>query len=142
MVFENALAMRGESQDEPIIIVEFKRPGRDDFTGNTNPVAQILDYVDIFRSGSAIKDNKGNLIRRINMSTRFVCYIVADFTNTLIKVARSSIANHPTADGRGYFGTSIPHNATVEILPYEKIVSDAKIRNEAFFRQLGLCEIY
>jgi hypothetical protein len=138
VVFERSLAFQREGRDEPIIIVEFKRPARDDFDGNSSPVAQVLDYVDLFRSGTAVKDRSGRLIKPISASTRFICFVVADFTETLKKVIRSSIANNPTADGQGFFGYSREHNATVEVLPYEKLLQDAKVRNEAFFSRLGL----
>ena len=49
MVFERSLAFQREGRDEPIIVVEFKRPGRDDYDGNSSPVVQVLDYVDLFR---------------------------------------------------------------------------------------------
>jgi hypothetical protein len=138
IVFERSLAFQREGRDEPIVIVEFKRPGRDNYDGNSSPVAQVLDYVDLFRSGTAVKDRTGKIIKPISASTRFICFVVADFTETLKKVIRSSIANNPTADGQGFFGYSREHNATVEVLPYEKLLQDAKVRNEAFFSRLGL----
>jgi hypothetical protein len=138
IVFERSLAFQREGRDEPIIIVEFKRPGRDDYDGNSSPVAQVLDYVDLFRSGTAVKDRTGKVIKPISLSTRFICFVVADFTETLKKVIRSSIANNPTADGQGFFGYSREHNATIEVIPYEKVLHDAKVRNEAFFGRLGL----
>lgn len=138
VVFERSLAFQREGRDEPVIIVEFKRPGRDNYDGNSSPVAQVLDYVDLFRSGTAIKDRSGRLIKPISPSTRFICFVVADFTETLKRVIRSSIANNPTADGQGFFGYSREHNATIEVFPYSKLLQDAKVRNEAFFAKLGL----
>ena len=137
-IFDRSLAFQREGQDEPIVIVEFKRPGRDDYTGNTNPVTQVLEYVDVFREGKAVRGKDGALIKPINSATRFICFIVADFTESLIKVVRTSPANNPTADGQGYFGVSREHNASVEVLPYAKVLNDARVRNEAFFRHLGL----
>ncbi|PSO19134.1 ATP-binding protein [Bradyrhizobium sp. MOS003] len=138
IVFERALAFQREGRDEPIVIVEFKRPGRDDYDGNSSPVAQVLDYVDVFRSGTAVKDRAGKIIKPIDLSTRFICFVVADFTETLKKVIRTSVANNPTADGQGFFGYSREHNATVEVVPYDKVLHDARVRNEAFFSRLGL----
>lgn len=138
VVYDQALAFRREGQDEPVIIIEFKRPGRDDFDGNSNPVTQVLDYVDLFRNGASVVGKDGRLIKPISQATRFICYVVADFTPSLLKVIRTTPANNPTADGRGYFGVSTQHNATIEVLPYEKVLDDARIRNEAFFRHLGL----
>ena len=137
-VFERSLAFQREGRDEPIIIVEFKRPNRDDYDANKSPVNQVLEYVNLFRSGKSLVDRKGAVIKPINPATRFVCFIVADFTESLKRVVSYSVANHLTPDGQGYFGHSAPHNATIEILPYDKLLRDAKIRNEAFFRHLGL----
>ena len=138
IIFEQSLAFRRDGQDEPIVIIEFKRPGRDDYDGNSSPVTQVLEYVDLFRSGKAVKDKDGRSIKAISESTRFICYVVADFTDSLLNVVRYSVANNPTADGRGFFGVSTRHNATIEVLPYEKVLDDARIRNEAFFKHLGL----
>ncbi len=41
-------------------------------------------------------------------------------------------------DGQGYFGFNNPSNAYIELMPYSKLVVDAKKRNAAFFRKLGL----
>ncbi len=138
VIFEPALAFRREGSDEPIVIIEFKRPGRNDYDQNSSPVTQVLEYVDLFRSGKSVTDKNGKIVKQISASTRFVCYVIADFTDNLRKVLRYSIASHPTADGEGFYGVSIEHNASVEVLPYAKILRDAKIRNEAFFSQLGL----
>jgi hypothetical protein len=138
LVFERSLAFQRDGRDEPIVIVEFKRPGRNDYDANSSPVNQVLDYVDLFRSGKAIVDRGGAYIKPINPATRFICFIIADFTETLKKVVRYSVASHATPDGQGFFGTSPEHNATIEIFPYDKLLRDARVRNEAFFKHLGL----
>ena len=138
IIFDQGLAFRRDGRDEPIVIIEFKRPGRDDYDGNSNPVNQVLEYVDLFRSGTAVKDKNGKLIKQVSDATRFICYVVADFTETLKKQLRFSKASHPTADGEGFFGISPEHNASIEVMPYAKILHDAKVRNEAFFKHLGL----
>jgi hypothetical protein len=138
IIFDQSLAFRREGMDEPVIIIEFKRPGRDDYDQNTNPVNQVLEYVDLFRTGKAMKDKNGKVLKQIAASTRFVCYVIADFTESLKRVVRVSIASNPTADGEGYFGMSTAHNASIEVMPYTKILHDAKVRNEAFFKHLGL----
>jgi len=138
VIFEPSLAFQREGSDEPVVIIEFKRPGRNEYDQNSNPVTQVLEYVDLFRAGNAVRDKNGKLIKPISMATRFVCYVVADFTDNLKKVLRYSIASHPTADGEGFFGISTEHNASIEVMPYSKVLRDAKIRNEAFFKHLGL----
>lgn len=137
-VFDPALAYERESTDEAIMIVEFKRPGRDDYSDKNNPVTQVLKYVDLFRKGEAIKNQKGRIIKPISEKTRFICYVIADLTDSLRNIVRMSPIGMPTSDGRGFYGYSQPHNAQIEIIPYEKILGDAKLRNEAFFNSLGI----
>jgi hypothetical protein len=47
VIFEPSLAFRREGTDEPVVIIEFKRPGRTDYDQNSNPVTQVLEYVDL-----------------------------------------------------------------------------------------------
>jgi hypothetical protein len=137
-IFDPAFAFDREGTNEPIIIVEFKRPGRNDYGPADNPVNQVLQYVDLFRSSSGFKDRTGKIRKSIPETTRFICFVIADFTPRLLESLRVTIASNKTADGEGYFGYSQAHNAFVEVLPYSKLVHDAKIRNEAFFSKLGL----
>lgn len=136
--FDRLLAFRGKNSSQPVIIVKFKRPGRDDYDGNSSFVSQVLDYVDIFRSGKAVRDKSGTIIRKISNETRFICYIIADLTNSLKRVVRYSSAANEMPDGDGYFGFSAAHNAWIEVIPYQKVVHDAKLRHEAFFKELGI----
>jgi hypothetical protein len=138
VVFDRSLAFDQEGTDEPIIIVEFKRPGRTSYTHEDNPVTQVLEYVNIMRNGGAFKDRTGKIRKPIPQSTRFICFVVADFTPKLLEMVSISIAQNRSADGEGYFGFSPIHNAVVEVLPYNKLLHDARLRNEAFFSRLGL----
>lgn len=138
VVFDRSLAFDREGTSEPIIIVEFKRPGRTSYTHDDNPVTQVLEYVAIMRNGGSFKDKSGRVRKSISADTRFICFVVADFTPKLIEMVSVSIAQNKSADGEGYFGFSPIHNAVVEVLPYSKLLHDARIRNEAFFAKLGL----
>ncbi|MDE5063964.1 ATP-binding protein [Wolbachia endosymbiont of Drosophila malagassya] len=138
IISDRPLAFRREGRDEPIVIIEFKRPGRDDYDFNSSPVTQVLRYVDNFRAGTGIKDKDGAIIRPMHAGVRFICYIIADFTPTLLNVINYSVARSPTPDGRGFFGIDPDRNTTIEIIPYEKMLEDARLRNEAFFRRLEL----
>lgn len=138
LVFDSSLAFDRAGHDEPIVIVEFKRPGRTSYSAADNPVTQVLDYVKIMRKGGSFVDREGKVRKPIPESTRFVCFVIADFTEQLIDMLETSIAQHRSTDGEGFFGFSAPHNAFVEVLPYSKMLHDARIRNEAFFKKLGL----
>ncbi|MFK4871897.1 ATP-binding protein [Novosphingobium sp. ZW T3_23] len=138
VVFDRSLAFDREGTDEPIVIVEFKRPGRTAYSHDDNPVTQVLEYVNIMRNGGAFKDRTGRIRKPIPLSTRFICFVIADFTPKLLEMVSISIAQNKSADGEGYFGFSPIHNAVVEVLPYNKLLHDARLRNEAFFAKLGL----
>ncbi len=45
-----------------VVIVEFKRPGRDDYSDKDNPIDQVFRYVNHLRSGRA-KDRKGKVLK-------------------------------------------------------------------------------
>ena len=77
VVFDRSLAFNRAGRDEPIVIVEFKRPGRKDYDYNSSPVVQVLNYVDAFRAGGAMVDRTGAHIKPIPMSTRFICFVIA-----------------------------------------------------------------
>jgi hypothetical protein len=138
VVFDRSLAFDREGNNEPIVVVEFKRPGRTAYSPSDNPITQILNYVKIMRQGGSFIDREGKVRKSIPLSTRFNCYVVADFTDQLINILETSVAQHRSADGEGFFGYSAPHNAFIEVLPYSKLVHDARLRNEAFFAKLGL----
>ncbi|MET3824975.1 hypothetical protein ABIC16_000668 [Sphingomonas sp. PvP055] len=138
VVFDRSLAFDREGTDEPVVIIEFKRPGRKAYAPGDDPVKQVLDYVKIFRKGGNFVDRTGKVRKPIPVSTRFICFVVADFTDNLVDILETSIAQHRSTDGEGFFGFSSPHNAYVEVIPYSKMLHDARLRNEAFFAKLGL----
>jgi hypothetical protein len=79
---------------------------------------------------------KGRAIRGISGATAFHCYVVADLTPTLEASIIGRFSRTP--DGQGYFGYSPEPPAFVEIVPYGKILQDAKLRNAIFFKTLGI----
>lgn len=118
-----------------ISIFELKRPMRDDYDSKDNPILQLLEYVDKLQEGKA-KDVHGRPIR-IGEKTRIYLYAVCDVTDTLrhqLKI--NDFKQMP--DGLGWFKNYESYNAYLEVLPYDKIVNDAKTRNRVFFEKLGL----
>lgn len=134
--YDSCVAWREGENSDTVVLVEFKRPMRDDYTSGRDPVQQILLYVKMLRSEKAIPDVKGRPIRGVNASTAFHCYVVADITPTLEE--RIIGRFHHTPDGVGYFGYSADPPAFVEIVPYGKILADSKVRNAVFFKTLGI----
>lgn len=120
---------------QSIVVVELKRPMRDDATEDKNPIEQCLNYVGRVREG-AVKTAAGRPIPRTDESPAF-CYIIADLTPTMINRCKLSglVMTH---DGMGYFGFLEPYKAYVEVMSYDRLTNAAIERNRAFFDKLGL----
>lgn len=135
LVFFNPLGFRRDGTNDPIAIVEFKRPG--DERMSQDPINQVLNYVDLLRN-KTVRDLDGAVVTSIDEHTPFDCIIVCDLTASTRRSLERSIAQNPTPDGEGYYGWSIPHRARIRVISYAKMLRDAETRNTAFFEQLGL----
>ncbi|MDP9904808.1 ATP-binding protein [Arthrobacter bambusae] len=130
------LAAEGEKLPLPsIVVVEIKRPMRNDASEDKDPIQQCLDYVKRIRAGGVLTA-AGRPIPTSQEPPAF-CYIVADLTKTMID--RCEYANlRPTHDGLGYFGFNEPAKAYIEVMSFDRLVNAATERNRAFFDKLGL----
>ncbi len=137
ILFKGTHLLRRKGTNQPVVIVEFKRPGRTDYSGTENPVRQILNYIVELRNAS-VTDNNGALITEIGQETPFFCYIIADLTASLKRELEFSSINQALPGGRGLYGYNSSLGAYIEVLEFEKIVSDARVRHEAFFSKLGI----
>ncbi len=118
-----------------IVLVEFKRPARDDYTDEENPIAQVYGYVREIKAGTA-KDRHGRPIR-VPPSTPFYAYLVCDLAPKLMTQAENAQLT-PTPDSLGFFGYNSNLGVYVEILSFNKLVNDARKRNAVLFEKLGL----
>lgn len=114
-----------------VVIIEFKRPGRNDY--DKDPADQIVQrFVEIKNGGVTNIDGRG-----INpVGLRYIGYLIADLTPTLRRHVDMRYLR--TADGEGYFHTLAGGNGYVEIISYDKLMKDAKGRNRALFEKLEL----
>jgi hypothetical protein len=130
------LAAEGETLPLPsIVVVEIKRPMRNDASEDKDPILQSLDYVKRVRSGGVLTAS-GRPIPASQDSPAF-CYILADLTPTLVN--RCEYANlRRTHDGLGYFGFNESAKAYIEVMSFDRLVNSATERNRAFFDKLGL----
>ncbi|AEP09572.1 ATP-binding protein [Micavibrio aeruginosavorus] len=137
VLFKGSNLFHRKGTDQPHIIVEFKRPAREDYSDEENPLKQVYGYIRELRE-KTINDKNGRLITQIKESTPFFCYIVCDVTPKLLEVLENLDMNRELPGERGYYGYNKSLNAYVEILEYDQIVKDARLRNEAFFEKLGI----
>lgn len=129
-VFDHAFAY--SDSDEPfnsVTIIEFKKPDND----NKNPINQVGEYVDKIRQGLKKKLNGQSF--NVTEGTVFRCYIICDLTDKMrTHCTNSSLL--PMPDNLGYSGYNQTRHAYTEVISYEKLLGDAKKRNNIFFEKL------
>lgn len=123
--------------NDPIVIIEFKRPERDDYTDEENPITQIYNYIDEFREKKVRKAN-GTIIRQITNDTAFFCYVICDITDKLDKILSRENLHIPLVGKRGFFGYNSNYHAYIEIIDFQEMIDDATNRNNFFFEELGI----
>jgi hypothetical protein len=138
LIFKNRFALTTE-RDTPqsVVIVEFKRPQRDDYRDNekNNPISQVYRYISELRDGK-MKDKRGEFIK-LSPNTPFYIYIIADETPSFTPLIKSGdFITSP--DGLGHFKYHDYYKAYIEIISYRKLLKDAKQRNRILFDKLGL----
>lgn len=136
LIFNRRLAF-AEDEDAlgSVVIVEFKRPEKREYSDAENPILQVLDYVAKLRDGRVTRDSGETVTLRPNVP--FYCFIVASLTPKLREMADiQDLVSSP--DNDGYFGYHKQRGAYIEMMSYRKVFSDAKMRNRIFFEKLGM----
>lgn len=119
-----------------LTVVEFKRPMRDDYTDEQNPLNQVFDVVEKVRAGAKL-DANGRPIAVAAPDIPTTCYVVCDLTPKLHKVLKDRDATI-MPDGQGFYGYSRNYKAYYEVLDYGKVLRDAQRRNATLFDKLKL----
>ena len=137
-IFETGLGFQNSDLSQPITIIEFKRPKRDDYTLSSNPITQVRKYVDEMRkSGEAIKFD-GTALRQIAETTPFVCHIIADVTPSLKSMMKDLGPFHQKVGSGTWYRWDDAYNIFIEISSFKDVLDSAKLRNKAFFEKIGL----
>lgn len=136
IIFNRALSFAdGEAVFGSVVIVEFKRPMRKDYTEKENPIAQVYRYVTKLRSGEAT-DRHGRPLPKLE-ATPFYAYIICDITPKLREfIVNAECAETP--DGQGFYKYHTGHHVYIEIISFQKLLDDAKKRNRVFADKLNL----
>lgn len=140
MVFQRVHISREGLKDEPLhsaTIIEFKRPERKGLKGKDDPIQQLIDYADQVRLGR-IKDSETKRTIRLSEEAPIYCYLIADIDETLKKtlLGRNLYRTPGTYDC--YHGANTQMQLYFEVLSFDSVYDNAKKRNKAFFKQLGL----
>lgn len=114
-------------------IVEFKRPGRNDYDSDENPISQVLDYVEELRNGKITAADGTEISNAKNLP--IFCYVIAQFTEKLRRQCRNSnLAHNEISDF--YFGTV--QNVYFELMNFNSLLRKAHDRNHALLVAAGL----
>ena len=141
LIYNDAFAF-SDSKAAPhnsFTIVEFKKPARDDYKDyddKKNPIEQTEKYIENLLDGK-VKGRNGRIIE-VNKKTPFYVYIICDITPTLKSILQRREFD-PTPDGKGWFKVkSKYYSAYFEVLPFEKVLDDARKRNRILFDKLNI----
>lgn len=139
LIFNKKIAFRGENDaSNPITIFEFKKPNRDDFVdqgAKEDPVDQIIRYVNDINEGK-YKTPKGRVIS-IAENTPYYGFVVCTLTPKVIKWLDKQKNFKRMPDGQGWFYWFENNNLYLEVISWDKMLKDAKMRNKYFFDKLG-----
>lgn len=134
LIFDHVHGLRQTEEPSKVLLVEFKRPGRQNYADDENPQLQIERYIRRLQSG-LLFDVKGRPIK-LDDKTIFYCFIVADIVG---KLDDWTYTWQRTADGRGrLYRPENGFRGSVELIGWDALLDDARMRNRAFFDSAGL----
>jgi hypothetical protein len=138
MIFNNPISyIEGdEAPFNSVVLVEFKRPMRGAYNEtDDNPIVQLYNYVREIRNGKKFTSDG----RRYDIGdhTRFYCYLICDINDKIIEYAENAQLEK-TFDGLGYYGYNKSLKCTIDIMPFNQVLSNAKKRNKVLFHKLGI----
>ena len=136
LIFNKPFVFSNDSKPyESIVLIEFKRPMRDDYDDDENPIQQVNRYAREIIEGEAKDKNSREFNLREN--TPIYAYIICDLTKKLKGYAKDS-GYKLLPSGDGYFFFNDNYNMYVEILSFDKVLNDSKERNRVLFEKLNL----
>lgn len=140
LVYNKRILFRGDNEaSNPITIFEFKKPQRDDFvnpSSQEDPVQQIVRYVNNIRDGK-VRTPQGRKML-VAENTPFYGYVVCDLTPKVESWLEREKDFKPMPDRLGWFQWMVNINLYVEVISWDKVLKDAKMRNQIFFQKLGI----
>lgn len=136
VVFDNKVSVRsGDEAANPIIVFEFKKPQRDAYAADEDPLKQITGYIKKIRNGEFTKPDGRNIYT--NGNTPAFGYLICDITPKIDEFCQDfGLSKSP--DNQGYFGFHPNHKIYFEVMSFDKLLTDSELRNKIFFKKLGL----
>lgn len=136
IIFNKPFAFSNDDKPyESIVIIEFKRPMRNDYSQKENPISQINKYAREIINGYVRDKNNREFDFRTN--TPIYAYIICDLTKKM-KAFAEDAGYKLLPSGDGYFSFNDNYNMYVEIMSFDKVLKDSKERNRVLFEKLNL----
>jgi hypothetical protein len=124
----HGLGFDGDGPLKRVLLVEFKKPGRNAYDDRYSPQNQIARYLAALSNGEVESLRRERV--RIAQDCVFYCYVVADIVGALDTYTRMW---RTTADGRGrWMELSGDYRGTIELIEWRDLIDDARARNRAF----------
>lgn len=131
------IAIYSELQEDKtaraVTIIELKKPERPNF--DSNPIEQINRYIKQARN-KELKMHNGRTLHT-DERTCYYGYAICDINEKIRDFAEGGGYRQIPGE-RGYYNYNPTYNAHIEIVDFDKIVSDANIRHKALFAELGI----
>lgn len=140
IAFNQRCLFRGDNEpSNPIMIFEFKKPGRHDFvnfSAKDDPVSQLIRYCRKIRGGKA-ETLMGREIH-VTEGTPIYGFILCDSHKEVKEWLEEQKDFDPMPDRLGWFTWRSRIKFYIEVLTWDKVLKDAEIRNKIFFDKLGM----
>jgi len=138
VIFDKKGAFRAGDNEfsNPITIYEFKRPKRENYTSDEDPITQIGNYLEEIRAGKY--ETPGGVEKiKVNQNTPAYGYVICDLTTKIKEFAKiNQLTLSP--DEEGYFGFHNGYRMYIEVISFKKLLKDANLRNKIFFKKLQI----
>jgi len=139
VIFDQKQSFRNGDNNfsNPLTIFEFKRPKRENYTAEDDPILQLGKYVKDIRAGK-YEMPEGLETVKVNENTPVYGYVVCDLTARIKEFAEENHSLTPSPDQEGYFGYHKGFRMYIEVISFKKLMNDATLRNKIFFKKLQL----
>lgn len=132
--FYDEVFVAGGDGTSAVMVVEFKKPGRDDYkfgTDGRDPIKQVRDTVRQIRTRGSFVTKDGATIT-VSAGTQITAYIIADLEPSLRSVSKE-YDYQLSWDSKTLFHYHKEFDIYTEVSGYDKLLEDAKKRNGPFF---------
>ena len=130
----HGLGSEGEDPLKRVMLVEFKQPGRTEYSERYSPMNQISEYITRLQSGEIFDFRNARV--RIADDCIFYCYVIADIVG---KLEIHTNGWRTTANGRGRLqDLGGKFRGYVEVIEWADLIGDARLRNHAFIHAAGI----